>query len=149
MWELAGIVVTSLNMGFVDLPDTAYSYDGKERDISKFYEQTIPTTQIGGYTILDDKNWIEGSISTGLYTRKMDVYPTINATWNHLMPINNNWSVTTQIGAKIDLGTTHRPCTDSYDRKYYCGNLTAWSDFKQKDEINVEPKIGITFTRSW
>ena len=23
---------------------------------------------------------------------------------------------------------SHKPCLDSFDRQYFCGNLTAWSD---------------------
>ena len=149
MWELAGIAITSLNLGFADLPTTAHSYDGKPRDVSKFYKQTIPNIHLSGYTIIDDNDWIKGSITTGTYTEKMDEYPTINAEWFHNFKLENGWNIATSIGATLNFGTNHRSCKDDFSREYYCGNLTAWSDFKGNKDATIEPKIGITFTRHW
>ena len=149
MWEIAGIVITSLNMGFTDLPDTALSYDGKARDISRFHQQDIPDIEVGGYHILDDNDRIKAEISTGTYTEKLDIYPTIDFAWEHIADINDEWSVLTSIGGELSLGNHNRPCTDSFNREYYCGNLTAWSDFKGNEHETFEPKIGITLTRHW
>ena len=35
----------------------------------------------------------------------------------------------------------HKPCTDSYNRQYFCGNLTAWSDYKDKSDANSTTKL--------
>ena len=59
MWELGAIAITSLNMGFSDLPTTAYSYDGTSRDISEFYTQSIPNIQLEGYSMLNSNNWVK------------------------------------------------------------------------------------------
>ena len=149
MWEIASVVITSLNMGFTDLPSTASSYDGVERDVSKFYQQHIPDIEVGGYHILDKNDRIKAKVSTGTYTEKLDIYPTINFEWEHITELNDEWSILTSLGGKLSLGNHNRPCTDSFDRKYYCGNLTAWSDFKGNKHETFEPKIGITLTRHW
>ena len=151
MWELGVIAITSLQMGFVNLPDTAYSYDGTARDISQFYRQSIPTTTVGYLKELNDTNYITGYVSSGIYSEKYDVYPTVGFTLNNIQPITDKWDLTTSLASTLSGGYSHSPCADSYNREYYCANLTAWSDFNDKKEnINVSiNEIRISLSTRW
>ena len=144
---LAG--VTSLHMGFADLPKTAYSYDGEARDISHFYEPSFPTTTVGYAYDTSKDSWIDGYNSSGYYTDKLDKNPTINAVYNHVWSIAENTNLIGSVGTTMDLGMNHRPCTDSYNRQYYCANLTAFSDLERKNDVQFNSQIGISINFGW
>ena len=44
-----GLVITSLHVGFADLPDEAFSYDGHRTSVERFYDQEVPNILLGGY----------------------------------------------------------------------------------------------------
>ena len=140
--------VTALDIYYADLPDTAHSYDGEARDISRFYDQDIPNFYIAGNYAIDDNDYISWSLDTGTHTEKLNT-GSISAEWTHIIPINDNWSASGTIGADISFNN-HSPCTDSYNREYLCSNLTAWSDFERNhNEQEIDPKIRVSITRRW
>ena len=147
MWELGVIAITSLNMGFANLPDTAYSYDGTERDISRFYYQEIPNVQVGGLAVIDDDTWLDWNIDSGTHTRKLTTGG-ISLGINHNEPITDNTWIT--MGISTDFNhISHRPCTDSYDRQYLCTNLTAWSDVNERTINEFNNEISLRITTRW
>ena len=98
MWELGVIAITSLNMGFANLPDTAYSYDGTERDISRFYHQDIPAVQVGGLAVIDDDTWLDWNINSGTHTRKL-------TTGGVKLGINHNEHITNDTWITMGIST--------------------------------------------
>ena len=141
---LAGI--TALDIYYTDLPDTAYSYDGETRSVSQFYNQKIPNIYIGGHYEIDDTDYITWNVNTGTHTDKLNSVG-IGIGWTHIEPLNDIWSINTSISTQHEL-TTHTSCTDDYNREYYCGNLTAFSDIKRNNHV-FNNKISISLSARW
>ena len=146
MIDVAAIAITSFNIAFANLPDHAYSYDGVERDISGFYEQTIPNVQLRGTY---DKN-ITWAFDTGIHTDKLDTF-NLELGYQHSMNVFNSkqWTLRTHVAASVSYAN-HKSCTDSYDRQYHCASLTAFSDFERNhNEVEINPKISISLGYRW
>jgi hypothetical protein len=150
--EIAAIGLTSLTVGTADLPTTATSYDGVERDISRFYSPDAPTVDIGGVVYFDSGSVLQAGLNTGYETSKLSVSPSLRASFSTKpFDLGNDWSVKGSISASISARTSHTSCKDSFSREYYCGNLTAWSDFDSKEtesKFNVD-YVGINFTKTF
>ena len=146
MWDFAGIILTSLSIGYADLPDYALSYDGSARDISQFYEQDIPNVYFGGHYKINDTDYITWNVDTGTHTDKLNSIGA-GVGWTHIKPLNDIWSINTAISTRHEL-TTHTPCTDDYNREYYCGSLTAFSDIERNEHV-FNNKISISLSASW
>ena len=122
MWEFGIIAITSLNMGFANLPETAYSYDGTERDVSRFYYQELPNVELGGLAIIDNATWLNWNIDSGTHTRKLTTGG-IELGINHDIPVTDSTSLT--LSTSIDYNhVTHRPCSDSFNRPVSYTHLT-------------------------
>ena len=143
---IAGI--TAFDIYYANLPDTAYSYDGEARSISQFYNQKIPNVYLGGYYPLGDSTNLLWAVNTGTHTDKLSD-GSLMLGIQHGYKINDKWSIMGQASITTNFNN-HSPCTDNYNRKYYCGNLTAWSDIEgQLNETEYNPEIRISFNRSW
>ena len=101
-------------------------------NLSEFYKSSHPSFLISGFYKADKNNTFSFGINSGFNSQKLDIAPsflvggatrlyTSEKKDSHFIFESNYW-----IGTKV----RHSPCLDSYDRKFYCGNLTAWSDFK-------------------
>ena len=147
---LANVIagITALDIYYADLPDTASSYDGTPRDISQFYDQDIPNFYLAGNYTIDRDDSISWSLNTGTHTSKLNT-GSVSAMWDHVTTLNDNLFLSSSVGANLSI-ENHSPCVDSYNRSYVCTNLTAWSDFKGKDnEMQLDPEIRLTLTRRW
>ena len=140
----AGIVITSLHVGFADLPKEAYSYDGDSTSVERFYDQEVPNILVGGY-YAEGNTTVSFGIDSGTHTKKLDTYG-LNVGVFHTLPIADSNSDIT-FGAKISADyIENRPCADSYDREYYCGNLTSWKTFEGKTDVQINPSLSINYT---
>ena len=139
-----GVVITSLHVGFADLPDEAFSYDGHKQSVERFYDQEVPNILLGGY-YSEGRTTFPFGLDTGTHTSKLDTYGASIGAFHTLPIADSNSDIT--FGAKLSLDyTENRPCIDSYDRKYYCGNLTAWSDLERKTDVQINPSVSINYT---
>ncbi len=119
-----------------NLPTTASSYDGVARDISKFYKDKQINIQGSGYIQLDTDTIVTLGGDNGIKTDKYKKSPTYNVGFRQFVPVSDNSYIT--FGASTQLGgkESHSPCRDGINREYYCGNLTAWSDFEANENEN-------------
>jgi hypothetical protein len=54
-------------------------------------------------------------------------------------------SISAEIFNSFGGDTNHKPCLDEYDREYYCGDLTAWSDFEKKHTAYKEWGVKVMY----
>ena len=146
MWETLGIAITSLHIAYSDLPTTEYSYDGEERNISQFYDQSVPNIYLSGYKTLSDKTWATWNLDTGIHTDKLDTVG-LGLGISHKIEITNSTDLTLSASTNYSY-SGHTPCSDSYNRKYYCGNLTAWSDFERTEHV-FNNEISLSISSRW
>ena len=128
------------------MPTTATSYDGVERDISKFYEDKQTNLYVDGYIILDTKTKVNIGFDNGIKTNKFKQSNTYKIGVTQAIDITPNSYIT--IGGSTAFGgnISETPCKDDYDREYYCGNLTAWTDYeRQENEQNYNSNITYTW----
>ena len=109
--------------------DTAMSYDGVERSISQFYEPERTTASIGGYAYFDNDVLVELSLDNGYRSQKWNQSRSATIHVSKALAIADKWSVVLSGGTKLGGEIAEEPCRDSYNREYYCGDLTAWSDY--------------------
>ena len=114
----------------VDLPKTALSYDGKARSVERFYTPETRPFNIGG-VIAFDNTLINLQYNNGIDTEKLDINQSGNISVTQRFNITENVSIDATVGTTIGGEVRHTKCTDSIGKEYYCGNLTAWSDFKE------------------
>ena len=115
------------------MPTTAYSYDGEQRDISKFYEPENELYHVSGYAYLESDTLIEFGYDNGHSAQKYQRDPTLSVHVTQHIPLNDKLSLNVTAGTRFGGNVSETPCYDSFDREYYCGNLTAWSDY-ERDE---------------
>ena len=128
------------------LPEVAYSYDGKARSIERFYKKKKQPFHIGGSIVTRDLYKIDLYHNSGLETKKLDIDSTNKIQISKFIDLGKNWSVIPTAGYAFGGKKTHTSCIDKYNREYYCGTLTAWSDFKDKEKKNINAvNAGITF----
>ena len=117
------------------MPTTATSYDGEVRSIERFYEDEQLNISIDGYIILDSYTRVSIGFDNGIDTSKLDRSNQYRIGIDQIMDINDNSYLTFSGSTEIGGNYRETPCLDRYGREYYCGNLTAWSDYEGiKDE---------------
>jgi len=102
-------------------------------DVGQFYRSAVPQVLVSGYYKLDGNTAINWGIDSGFSSQKLSVSPAL------LLGISKRWYLSERRDSQIVfefsgwLGQSikHSPCSDSYGREYYCGNLSAWSDFTE------------------
>jgi hypothetical protein len=138
---VVAVQLTSLSVGHdLGLPQTATSYDGEIRSISEFYEPERPTIKVGGDIYLGAATRISLDLDGGYQSRKLDIDPTLAIGVDHTIGLSSSrdHDLSLQVHGSVSIGgkQNHTSCVDSYDREYYCGNLTAWTDFVQHETAN-------------
>ena len=107
-------------------------------DVSGFYKAAMPQILLSGYYKLDGNNAITWGIDTGFSSQKLSVSPAI------MLGISKRWYLSEKRDAQfvfelsgwLGQSVNHTPCYDSFNRAYYCGNLSAWSDFSAPSHAN-------------
>lgn len=114
------------------LSETCSGYDATVcRELGDFYKPSASQLIMTGFYRVDSNNILSFGVNSGFASQKLSVSPSFligGATRfytskdkdSHFIFEGNYW-----LGSKVK----HKPCFDSYDREYFCGNLTAWSAF--------------------
>lgn len=100
-------------------------------DVNPFYSSSIPQILVSGFVMLDGSSAITFGIDTGYSSPKLKVSPAI------LLGLSKRWFISEKRDAQFTVeasgwlgqSVSHEPCIDSFNRAYYCGNLSAWGDF--------------------
>jgi len=140
--RLTSLDVTTNN----NLPTVAHSYDGKARSIEQFYKSESPTYSASGDLYLNTNTKVSLGYHSGLDTKKLDVGSTKSIQVSQFKKFTDRLSVIFSAGIRDNGKIDHKPCIDTLNRKYYCGNLTAWSDFKPEEKSDVDYNVGIKLT---
>lgn len=131
---ILGMCILAAQLTHVDVASknplitTAASYDGISRDVSKFYKPEDRTFSMGG-DLYTENTKISLYYNNGIDTPKYDKEDMLAVQVTRHIPINKQLSVNITGGYTFGGNESHTSCKDSYNREYYCGNLTAWSDF--------------------
>ena len=135
------VIAALTNGGFMnpDLPKTAGSYDGKERSVERFYTPESQPFNVGGVVGFDN-TLIKLQYNSGVDTEKLDINQSAYVEVTQRFKITERLSLDATVGTTIGGEVRHTSCKDSLNREYYCGNLTAWSDFEADD--NEPYKMG-------
>lgn len=85
------------------------------------------------------------TVITGVDSAKMGVEPRIILGLIGVKHWGSDRTLSTEIYNSFLGSTYHRPCRDDYEREYYCGNLTAWTDFQSKTITSQEYGVKVIF----
>lgn len=99
--------------------------------VGQFYQSNRVPILASALVFLDRDEILQLAFNSGFNSAKLKVTPSIMLGAGRRFYLNE--SHTSQIvlhgyrwfGSRV----THRPCLDSFNREYFCGSLTAWSDF--------------------
>ena len=72
------------------------------------------------------------SVTSGAQSPKLSIAPRVVIGVIGSMQISNRRTLSSEVFGSVGGHLSHKPCLDAYDRKYFCGSLTAWSDFPNK-----------------
>ena len=102
-------------------------------NVSNFYNSSYPQFITSGFYSPDADTIISAGLNSGFSSPKLTLSPhvmvgiakrfyvgDVKKRNSHIIVEDNSW-----LGGSVK----HRPCYDSFDRTYYCANLSAWSDF--------------------
>jgi hypothetical protein len=100
-------------------------------DTSHFYRPDIPQIILSGYAKLDGTNALLFGLDTGFRAQKINISPALMLGLSHRTYLSERRDAqfVVEFAGWLGQSVSHTPCYDSYDRAYYCGNLSAWSDF--------------------
>ena len=100
-------------------------------EVGTFYHAATPQILLSGLAMLDGNNAILWGIDSGFKSEKLAVSPSL------LLGLSKRWFLSEkrdsqfifEASAWLGQSVSHTPCYDQFNRAYYCGNLSVWSDF--------------------
>lgn len=99
--------------------------------VSKFYQSNHTPMLISGLYFMNPDEIVQFGMNTGFDSSKLTVAPSAMLGFGKRIHLNKKRTAQIVLNGYKWVGgqVTHRACQDSFDREYFCGNLTAWSDF--------------------
>lgn len=117
-------------------------------DINRFYDPKKTNIQLG-YSFITEKPGRIFSLGydNGLKTKKLKISKSYFVGYVETFNFKKNNYLT--FNASIWLGGTIKedPCIDSYNRKYWCQNFLAWSDYNPKYERDNFYNINLKYKK--
>jgi len=117
---------------------SAYDPTSAVYELTPFYTaKSLRTHLILNYFIPHTSLLLSAGYDSGSDAEKI----TVNA--SKFFGLSTFWRLSSQsavyilVGAWEPQGVTERPCVDSYDREYWCANLTAWSDHVPMESVQA------------
>jgi len=106
------------------------AYDGTiGYDISKFYSAKKNRISVIANKYIGEDRWLVSfGIDNGSRSEKLDISNSAFAGISKAFTLNKNTYLYVSSGKWWGGKITERPCIDSYDREYWCPNLTSWAD---------------------
>ena len=68
----------------------------------------------------------------GVHAEKLTVNQSLFLGFSQAFEVTEHTLFNIGFGAWFGGNTSESPCVDSYDREYWCQNLTSWADYKPK-----------------
>jgi len=100
--------------------------------LAGFYKPTTTQLIATGIWRVSNNTLAHLGVNTGFQSPKLKVSPAfyLGVTQRFFLDDKQlsqlSFEATGWVGSKVQ----HKPCVDSYNREYFCGDLTAWSDYK-------------------
>lgn len=112
-------------------PNLVASYNLEQiYDVSRFYKADfVRVNMVLNYAGRRAGEIISVGVDSGYRAQKLTVQPALFLGYARSMQVGKGNHFTFATGGWLGGKVTHTACRDSFARKYYCGNLTAWSDF--------------------
>lgn len=96
----------------------------------KFNQQTLQRVTLVGAFV---NQWgVRFALTTGAQAAKLVIDPRLQVGVIHTKLMSSGRSLSGEVYGSVGGAMKHKPCLDSYDREYFCGSLTAWSDYPNK-----------------
>jgi len=105
-------------------------------NLSNFYKSINPQAIISGYYFFNKNDAIIIGLNTGFNSPKLVIQPSIELGYSTLVSLEKNVNFVFEGSKWLGGHIEHKPCADTFDREYYCGNLSAWSDFHYQSHVN-------------
>ena len=103
---------------------------------SNFYKPKTPQTIVSGYYFYGKDDAVKLGVNTGFDSPKLIIQPSVEIGFSKFINIEKQHQFVIEGTKWFGGNIQHKPCVDSFDREYYCGNLSAWSDFHYQSNIN-------------
>ena len=108
---------------------SAYDSTSTAHDLTPFYAaQNIRTHFILNYFVPGTTLLVSWGYDSGSKAQKISLSPTTFLGLSSYKRINSSSALFFTMGGWQKQRITETPCVDSYDRQYWCANLSAWSD---------------------
>ena len=103
---------------------------------SALYKPTNQQVIVSGYYFFNKNDAILLGLNTGYNSQKLIIQPSIALGYSSQFELDKSKKFVIEGNKWFGGNIQHKPCVDSFDREYYCGNLSAWSDFNYHSNIN-------------
>ena len=108
-------------------------YSSSCYNVRSFYQPRFPQFILSGFYAADTDTILNVAVNSGFKSEKVTVGPSIMLGIAKRFYVGDvsrqNSHVIFEMNAWLAGSVDHQPCYDSFDRAYYCGTLTSWSDF--------------------
>ena len=123
--------------GLMRRPERASSYNDDNYDVSRFYKpDSVRVNTVWHYAGRKAGEIFSVGVDSGYHAKKITIRPALFIGYARSVEVGQGKYLTFAAGGWFGGRVTHKACRDEYDRKYYCGTLRAWSDFRpQRDEL--------------
>lgn len=128
-----GIIQSADGRGIMYSPRVVSSgYDSSVKyDVSRFYKSDkIRLNMMIQYAGRIAGEIFSAGLDTGHHAQKIKIEPAFFVGYARAFQMTERASVTLGFGGWFGGTISEKPCIDYYDREYYCGTLTAWTDYK-------------------
>ena len=101
------------------------------QNINAFYKPKTPEFIVTGLYKLNGDNILSFGANSGFDSEKLRISPSfmLGAATRYYLNDKKDSHLILEGQYWLGSSVSHKPCLDSFDRQYFCGNLTAWSDF--------------------
>ena len=102
-------------------------------DVGSFYRfRQRYVRRISAVGTFSDRWGVRISITSGAQSPKVSIEPRLVIGLIGSRPLSNGRTISAEVFGSVGGDINHKPCLDNYDREYFCGSLTAWTDFQNK-----------------
>lgn len=115
-------------------------------DVSPFYRfKERVQHRVSMVATLNQRWGARLTLVSGAYAEKLTINPRAVIGILGAIPIHGSGTLGVEIYTAIGGQVRHRPCLDGYEREYFCGTLTAWSDYPNKTTAMKEYGIKLLY----
>ncbi len=111
-------------------PKLAVSYNNEAHNVSRFYKpDSVRVNMVWHYAGRKAGEIFSVGVDSGYHAKKITIRPALFVGYARSLSIGLGKYVTFAAGGWFGGRVAHKACRDEMNRKYYCGTVTAWSDF--------------------